>query len=43
MRIFLIPLVLAVLLIVALLVLSVPPHAEETAAAHASARTLQKL
>ena len=43
MRIFLIPLLLAVLLIVALLILSVPPHAAETALAHASARTVLQL
>jgi hypothetical protein len=43
MRIFLIPLLLAVLLIVALLFLSVPPHADETAQTGASVRTLQKL
>jgi len=43
MRIFLIPLLLAVLLIVALLILSVPPHAEETVPAYASARTVQQL
>ena len=43
MRIFLIPLLAAVLLIVALLLLAVPPHAGDTMPAAASAPAVQSL